>query len=71
MPRKTDPFRPYRRLSVTKLAKLLSEASGQQVTAEVIRADLAAGAPVNRDGTISLVRYAAWLVAQGAQGKKS
>ena len=29
--------------------------------AETLEADVAAGAPVNPDGTVSLVEYAAWL----------
>jgi hypothetical protein len=32
----------------------------------MLRADLAAGAPVNPDGTLHLVRYAAWLVREMA-----
>jgi hypothetical protein len=34
----------------------------------MIRADLAAGAPVNTDGTINLVHYAAWLVKERSGG---
>ena len=31
------------------------------ISADMLRADLAAGAPTNADGTINLVHYAAWL----------
>jgi hypothetical protein len=34
------------------------------VTVDIIKADLAAGAPANADGTINLVHYAAWLVRE-------
>ncbi len=31
------------------------------ISADMLEADLAAGAPTNADGTINLVHYAAWL----------
>jgi hypothetical protein len=34
------------------------------ITEDMLRADVAAGAPVNADGTINLVHYAAWLVKE-------
>lgn len=46
-----------------ELARLLS-AVGSPVSAQTIEADLAAGAPTNPDGTISLVAYAAWLARE-------
>jgi hypothetical protein len=55
-------------LSVANAARLLSKVGGERVTEEMIRADLAAGAPVNTDGTINLVHYAAWLVKQRSGG---
>jgi hypothetical protein len=51
-------------LTLPDVARLLTKAGGQPVTVEVLRADLAAGAPVNADGTINLVHYAAWLVRE-------
>jgi len=52
------------RLTIEQAAKLLSAAAKVRVPPEQIAADLEAGAPRNPDGTISLVRYAAWLVKQ-------
>ena len=49
-------------LPITDAARLLSAAGGQQITVEMLEADVAAGAPTNADGTINLVHYAAWLV---------
>lgn len=49
------------------LARLLTAASGRAVSADAIRAHLAAGAPANADGTINLVHYLAWLVGQVEQ----
>jgi len=33
------------------------------ISVDMLRVDLAAGAPMNADGTINLVHYAAWLNA--------
>jgi hypothetical protein len=55
-------------LSVENAARLLTRAFGSPVTEEMIRADIDAGAPTNADGTINLVHYAAWLVAEEAHG---
>lgn len=55
-------------LSVANAARLLSKVSGERVTEEMIQADLTAGAPANRDGTINLVHYAAWLVKEMSGG---
>ena len=53
-------------LTVADAARLLTRASGHTVTQAMIDADLAAGVPVNADGTINLVHYAAWLVREMA-----
>jgi len=55
-------------LTVANAARLLSKVSGERVTEEMLKADLADGAPANRDGTINLVHYAAWLVKEMAGG---
>lgn len=51
-------------LTAAELARLLRTVGGQRVTAKMIRADLAAGAPVNPDGKINLLHYAAWLAKE-------
>ena len=51
-------------LTVADAARLLTKAGGQPVTVAMLEADLAAGAPVNTDGTINLVHFAAWLVRE-------
>ena len=55
-------------LSVTDAARLLSAASGQRVTEEMIKVDVGLGAPINADGSLNLVHYAAWLVKEMATG---
>jgi hypothetical protein len=54
-------------LTVENLAKILSKSGARTVTADTIRTDITAGAPVNPDGTVNLVAYAAWLV-KGSTG---
>lgn len=54
-------------LSVANAARLLSKVFGEAVTEEMIRGDLAAGAPTNRDGTLNLVLYAAWLLHESVK----
>jgi hypothetical protein len=51
-------------LAFADLALLLTKVGGQSVTVAMLQADIAAGAPVNADGTINLVHYAAWLVRE-------
>jgi len=53
-------------LTVADAARLLTKVGGQPVTIAMLEADLAAGAPVNADGSINLVHYAAWLVREAS-----
>lgn len=53
-------------LPAADAARLLSAAGGQRVTAEMIQADVDAGAPTNADGTTNLVHYAAWMLKEMA-----
>ena len=55
-------------LTVAQVAKVLSAAGGRRIAEEMVRADIDAGAPVNPDGTINLVHYAAWLAKEMAGG---
>lgn len=54
-------------LTVADAARLLSAAGGRTIPTDLLQADLDAGAPMNTDGTINLVHYAAWLVQELAQ----
>ena len=51
-------------LTPADAARLLTKAGGEPVTEEMIRRDLDDGAPLNRDGTVNLVHYTAWLVKE-------
>jgi len=55
-------------LSLSDAAKLLSKIGGRLVTVEMLQKDIDVGAPVNADGTISIVHYAAWLVREFGNG---
>jgi len=55
-------------LTVGQTAKVLSAAGGRRITEDMLRADIDAGVPVNTNGTINLVHYAAWLVREVAGG---
>lgn len=55
-------------LTAGQVAKVLSAAGGRRIGEDMIRADIDAGAPVNADGTLNLVHYAAWLVRETAGG---
>lgn len=48
-------------MTPAQLARLLAKASGKKITVAMIRRDVDEGAPTNPDGTMHLVRYAAWL----------
>jgi hypothetical protein len=49
-------------------ARVLAAAGARHATVENIRRDIEAGAPVNADGTVNLVHYAAWLARESARG---
>jgi len=51
-------------LEVADAARMLSAAGGQLISVEMIQADVAAGAPVNGDGTLNLLHYTAWQVRE-------
>lgn len=63
-PKHASPTLNPQALSIDDAATLLSRVGGATITAEMIARDRAAGAPVNPDGTLHLIHYAAWLVAQ-------
>ena len=63
-----SPIDPNR-LSVEQAAKLLSAAAKIRISEEQIADDLASGAPQNKDGTISLVAYAAWMLKEMSRGE--
>ena len=53
-------------MAIDDAAKLLTKAGGVRISEPQIIADIEHGAPNNADGTINLVRYAAWVVREMA-----
>lgn len=56
-------------LPLADAARLFTKLSGTDVTEAMLRADRDAGAPLNPDGTLNLVSYAAWLVREESNGR--
>lgn len=65
--RQGGPLNPQS-LRLDDLARILSASGPRPVTVEMLQADLDDGAPANRDGTVNLVQYVAWLVKEMAHG---
>ncbi|AQT67934.1 hypothetical protein STSP2_01086 [Anaerohalosphaera lusitana] len=55
-------------ISPKKAAEILRKSGSKFANTETISADIKAGAPVNEDGTINIVEYAAWLVKEDGRG---
>jgi hypothetical protein len=51
-------------LRLEDVAKILSAFGPKPVTVEMLQADIDDGAPTNRDGTVNLLSYAAWLTRE-------
>jgi hypothetical protein len=51
-----------------KLAEILRKSGSRRVSPDTLEADIAAGAPVNEDGTVNLIEYAAWLLKGADSG---
>lgn len=50
------------------LAEVLTKAGARHCTVDTIKEDIAAGAPVNPDGTLHLIHYLAWLIRETKHG---
>ena len=46
-----------------ELLILLEKSGSRKATNQTIQADIEAGAPLNSDGTVNIIDYTAWLVA--------
>lgn len=55
-------------LPLGTVVKILRQAGSRTFSAESLSADIANGAPVNSDGTINLITYAAWLAKETDDG---
>jgi hypothetical protein len=55
-------------MTLQQAARVLAAVGARYATVENLRRDIEAGAPVNADGTVNLVHYAAWLARESARG---
>ena len=55
-------------LRLEDMAKILTAMGPKPVTVEMLQADIDDGAPVNRDGTMNLLQYSAWMAAEVLRG---
>ena len=56
-------------LALSDAARVFSAAAGATIDIAMLEADIVAGAPVNPDGTLNLVHYAAWLLREMGHGR--
>lgn len=54
----------FTRLTVEDMAQVLTSAGLGEISEQMVRDDVAAGAPTNDDGSIDLAKYAAWLAKE-------
>ena len=57
-----------RSLQKEMVVKALQAAGSRTITLESLNADIEAGAPVNEDGTIDIITYAAWILKGNRYG---
>jgi len=64
-----EPSKPLKitALSIAEVAKVLSSASGRQITEEQVREIAEGGELLRPDGTISLLDYSAFLIEECAK----
>ena len=56
-------------LRLADLAQILTALGPKPVTLEMLQADIDDGAPTNRDGTINLLHFAAWMAKEMLRGR--
>ncbi|MFA6661280.1 MAG: hypothetical protein WCS62_06690 [Bacilli bacterium] len=54
-------------LTKEQLVEILTKVGCSTVSIDSLKADIIDGMPVNADGTINLVNYAAWLIRENGE----
>ncbi|MBA2480455.1 MAG: hypothetical protein H0V44_07315 [Planctomycetes bacterium] len=67
---KTDETPRLTSVSIELAASLLRRGGWDSASEEALRIDIAAGAPVNADGTLNLLAYGSWLVRELAERER-
>ena len=58
-------------LTKDELVLAMRRAGSRTISLERLEADIAAGAPVNADGTVNILKYIAWIVKEtGDDGQR-
>lgn len=58
-------------LTKDELVLAMRRAGSRTISLERLEADIAAGAPVNADGTVNILKYVAWIVKEtGDDGQR-
>lgn len=55
-------------LSKDTLVRALKMAGSRTISQEQLEADIAAGAPVNENGSMNIIAYAAWILKGNLNG---
>ena len=50
------------------VVRALNLAGSRSLSMETLEADIASGAPVNEDGTMNIIAYAAWILKGNLNG---
>ena len=58
-------------ISKENFVTAMRRAGSRTISLERLEADIAAGAPVNADGTVNILKYVAWIVKEtGDDGQR-
>ena len=58
-------------LTKDEIVLAMRRAGSRTISLERLEADIAAGAPVNADGTVNILKYVAWIVKEtGDDGQR-
>ena len=50
------------------VVRALNLAGSRSMSMDTLEADIASGAPVNEDGTMNIIAYAAWILKRNLNG---
>ena len=65
------PENSLERISKENFVTAMRRSGSRTLTLERLEADIAAGAPVNADGTINILKYVAWIAKElGDDGQR-
>lgn len=57
-----------RALTKEEVVTVLRHSGSRTISKEALEADIESGAPVNEDGTVDIIAYAAWILKGNGNG---